>query len=245
MSSNKAKVDILIECFYMSLGVREGHPMLTFRWPLTPMPPPAIGETYNGVTFNLGSTNTILVRDDGKNILIDPGILQLGRYGCLPKRLAEFGLKPADIDLVINTHCHYDHTEANYLFRGKPLQIHDKEYEYAVELYWPEWRTAFIDILNVEKFKGDKQVTRNVRLIETVGHTPGSVSVLVDTDEGLVACIGDAAIVKEDYLEFRVPSVVTKNISGATAVESLKKVAAYQPVLVIPGHDTAFKPKKT
>jgi hypothetical protein len=57
-----------------------------------------------------------------------------------------------------------------------------------------------------------------------------------------VACIGDAAIVKEDYLEFREPMVVTKNISGTTAVDSLKKVAAYKPVLVIPGHDTAFRP---
>ena len=84
MSNDKARVDILFECFYMSLGVREGHPMLTFRWPLTPMPSPAIGHTYNGVTFNIGSTNTILIRDGGKNILIDPGIIQLGRGGILP-----------------------------------------------------------------------------------------------------------------------------------------------------------------
>jgi glyoxylase-like metal-dependent hydrolase (beta-lactamase superfamily II) len=242
MSSDKAKVDILIECFYMSLGVREGHPMLTIRWPLTPMPPPEIGQTYNGITFNLGSTNTILVRDEGKNILIDPGIIQLGRYGCLPKRLAEFGLKPADIDIVVNTHCHYDHTEANYMWRGKPLIIHEKEYDYSAEFYWPEWRIAFIDILEVHKFKGEKKLTNNTRLIETFGHTPGSVSLLVETCEGLVACIGDAAIVKEDYLEFREPSVVTKNISGVIAVESLKKIAAYKPVLVIPGHDTAFRP---
>ena len=64
----------------------------------------------------------------------------------------------------------------------------------------------------------------------------------METGEGLVACIGDAAIVKEDYLEFREPMVVTKNISGAIAIESLKKVAAYKPILVIPGHDTAFRP---
>ena len=242
MSSEKAKVDVLFECFYMSLGVREGHPMLTLRWPLTPMPPPAIGQTYNGVTFNLGSTNTILIRDDCKNILVDPGIIQLGRYGCLPKRLAEFGLKPADIDIVINTHCHYDHTESNYMWRGKTLFIHEAEYDYAAELYWPEWRNAFIDILDVQKFSGEKKITKNVRLIETFGHTQGSISALVETTEGLVACIGDAAIVKEDYLELRMPSVVTKNISGATAVESLKKIAGYKPVLVIPGHDTAFKP---
>jgi hypothetical protein len=53
-------VDVLFECFYMSFGVREEHPMLTFRWPLTPMPPPAIGQTFSGVTFNLTSTNIIL-----------------------------------------------------------------------------------------------------------------------------------------------------------------------------------------
>ena len=54
----------------MSLGVREGHPILTFRWPLTPTPPPVIGQTYNGITFKLTSTNTLLLRDGGKNIII-------------------------------------------------------------------------------------------------------------------------------------------------------------------------------
>jgi glyoxylase-like metal-dependent hydrolase (beta-lactamase superfamily II) len=245
MSTDKARVDILLECFYLSFGVYKGHPMLTFRWPLTPMPPQEIAETYKDYTFNFGSTNTVLIRDEGKNVLIDPGILQLGRYGLLPKRLAEFNLKLEDIDIIINTHCHYDHIEANYLWRGKPLLIHEKEYEYAVESYWPEWRNAFIDIMDVQKFTGEKKLTKNIRIIETAGHTPGSISALVETPEGLVACIGDAAIVKEDYLEFREPSVVTKNINGATAVESLKKIASYKPVLVIPGHDTAFRTQKT
>jgi hypothetical protein len=57
-----------------------------------------------------------------------------------------------------------------------------------------------------------------------------------------VACIGDAAIVKEDYLEFRAPSVVTKNISPDVSIASLKRVAALKPVLVVPGHDAAFAP---
>ena len=94
----------------------------------------------------------------------------------------------------------------------------------------------------MKKFVGEKKVTKNLRLIETFGHTSGSIFALVETDEGFVACIGDAAIVKEDHLEFKEPMVVTKNISGETAVESLKKVASYNPLLVIPGHDTAFRP---
>jgi glyoxylase-like metal-dependent hydrolase (beta-lactamase superfamily II) len=242
MVSDKAMVDVLFHCFYMQLGVTQGHPVLSFRWPLTPMPEPEVGEVYGGLTFNLGSTNTVLIRDGGLNIVVDPGIIQLGRYGAFPKRLAEFGLKPADIDVVVNTHCHYDHVEANYLFRGKPLIIHERELEYCGQLYWPEYADAFMGIMEVEAVSGPKELTKNVRVIETTGHTPGSISVIAETAEGTVACIGDAAIVKEDLLLLRPPSVVTKNIAPEVSVASLKRIADLKPVLVIPGHDAPFSP---
>jgi len=242
MVSSSAEVEILFHCFYMQLGVKGGHPILSVRWPLTPMPEPEIGEAYRGLTFNLGSTNTVLIRDEGVKILVDPGILQLGRYGALQSRLAELGLKPSDIDMVVNTHCHYDHIEANYLFRGKPLIIHEKEIEYCRQLYWPEFTEAFIGVMNVEAVTGPKQLTKNVRVIETTGHTPGSISVIAETDKGPIACIGDAAIVKEDLLLLRPPSVVTKNIAPEVSVNSLKRIAALKPILVIPGHDAPFTP---
>ena len=84
--------------------------------------------------------------------------------------------------------------------------------------------------------------TKNVKIIETLGHTPGSITALVETGEGLLALIGDAAIVKEDLLELRAPSVVTKNIQAEVAVNSLRKIRGLNPVLVIPGHDAPFSP---
>lgn len=242
MVSEKAKVDILFHCIYLQFGVTEGHPVLSFRWALTPQPKPEVGKVYGGLTFNIGSTNTVLIRDEGKNIIVDPGILQLGRYGAFPKRLAEFGLTHNDINIVVNTHCHYDHIEANYLFKGKTLIVHEKELEYCKKLYWPEFAEAFMGIMNVDAISGQRQITKSVQVIETLGHTPGSISVIADTDNGLVACIGDAAIVKEDFLELRAPSVVTKNIAPEVSIESLKKVADMNPVLVIPGHDAPFNP---
>ena len=238
----KAKVDILFQCIYLQYGVKDGYPILGFRWPLTPQPEPQIGQVFEGKTFNIGSTNVILIRDNGKNIIVDPGILQIGRYGAFPKRLAEFGLKPEDIDIVVNTHCHYDHIEGNYLFRGKRLVVHEKEFDYCKKLYWPEFAEAFMGIMDIDAVSGDKQITESVRVMETTGHTPGSITVLVDTDEGLVACVGDAVIVKEDLLQLKAPQVVTKNTSVETSIESLKKIAALKPVLVIPGHDAPFKP---
>ncbi len=243
MVAGKAEVDILFHCFYMPLGVTGGHPVLSIRWPLTPMPEPEIAEIFETLTFNLGSTNTVLIRDGGMNIVVDPGILQLGRYGAFQKRLAEFGLEPGDIDMVVNTHCHYDHIESNYLFRGKPLVVHEKEIEYCSNLYWPEFTEAFMGIMEIDAVSGEKKLSENVRVIETLGHTPGSISVLAETGEGLVACIGDAAIVREDLLEFRVPSVVTKNIAPEVSVNSLKRIAALNPFMVVPGHDAPFDPK--
>jgi len=240
--ASKAEVDVLFHCFYMQMGVEGGHPILSVRWPLTPMPEPEVGEVYGGLTFNLGSTNTVLVRDEGLNIIVDPGIIQLGRYGAFTKRLSEFDLKPGDIDVVVNTHCHYDHVESNYLFRGKPLVIHERELEYCRQLYWPEFANAFLGIMKVDTISGPKRLSEHVRVIETFGHTPGSISVLAEAEEGLVACIGDAAIVREDYTELRAPSVVTVNIAPEISVASLKRVVAFAPVLVIPGHDAPFRP---
>lgn len=243
MVSEKAEVDVLFHCFYMQMGVTKGYPVLSLRWPLTPMHEPEVGEVYGGLTFNLGSTNTVLVRDEGLNIVVDPGIIQLGRYGAFPKRLAEFGLTVGDIDMVVNTHCHYDHVEANYLFRGKPLVVHEKELEYCRQLYWPEYADAFMGIMELDAISGDKKLTQNVKVIETTGHTPGSISVIAETADGTVACIGDAAIVKEDLLQLRAPSVVTKNIAPEVSIASLKRIADLDPVLVIPGHDAPFSPR--
>jgi len=243
MVAGKAEVVILFHCFYMPLGVTGGHPILSIRWPLTPMPEPEVAEIFETRTFNLGSTNTVLIRDGGLNIVVDPGILQLGRYGVFQKRLAELGLETGDIDMVVNTHCHYDHIESNYLFRGKPLVVHEKEIEYCNNLYWPEFTEAFMGIMEIDAVSGEKKLSENVRVIETLGHTPGSISVLAETGEGLVACIGDAAIVREDLLEFRVPSVVTKNIAPEVSVNSLKRIAALEPFMVIPGHDAPFDPR--
>lgn len=242
MKMSKAKVDILVHCFYHRMGLHKGHPVLSVRWPISSMPKDTVNEVYGGNVFSLGSTNTVLIRDEGMNIILDPGILQLGRYGSLKKRLEEFNLTPDDIDLVINSHCHYDHVEANYMFRGKPLIIHEKEWEYTDKLYWPEWREAFLGIMDIKSVKGDHKITENIRIIETVGHTPGSITTLVETDEGLVALVGDAIIVKEDLLELRPPSVVTKNIEAEVAVNSLKKIRSLNPVLVVPGHDAPFSP---
>mgnify|MGYP003964642829 CR=1 FL=1 len=118
----------------------------------------------------------------------------------------------------------------------------EKELEYCRKLYWPEFADAFMGIVDVDAINRAKQLTKSVKGIETLGHTPSSITVLAETDERLVACVGDAVIVKEDVLELKVPQMVTQNTSEETSIESLERFTSLTPVLVIPGHDASFKP---
>ena len=78
----------------------------------------AVGITSpdDPVPFNFG---TFLVRGDGHHTLVDTGYGPPGREmgvpggGELPRRLADLGVSPDDIDIVIHTHLHMDHTGWN------------------------------------------------------------------------------------------------------------------------------------
>ena len=85
-----------------------------------------------------------------------------------------------------------------------------------------------------ERVSGTFQLTDDVKLIETPGHTPGSMSVIVDTSLGTVAIIGDLAIRRQDYIEKRTPIYVRDR---KAIMESHEKITKLNPVAVIPGHD--------
>src|SRR5947209_6465200 len=54
-----------------------------------------------------------LIRTSGRTVLVDAGIGPVDSPvfvgGGLPDGLAEQGVRPADVDLVVCTHCHVDH----------------------------------------------------------------------------------------------------------------------------------------
>ena len=54
------------------------------------------------------SINAFLVQTGGKNVLIDTG-LGVKPGGELVRSLAHLGLSPADIDVILITHLHFDH----------------------------------------------------------------------------------------------------------------------------------------
>ena len=116
----------------------------------------------------------------------------------LVERLAALGLAPGDIGRVILTHAHWDHAFNLSYFPNAEVILHRDEYDYTRQPHRDDWATpAFVaDILRRAKsvtsvIEGD-EIEPGVRIMATPGHSPGSMTVLVDAPEGTIGLCGDA-----------------------------------------------------
>jgi N-acyl homoserine lactone hydrolase len=101
----------------------------------------------------------------------------------------------ASIDVVINTHLHFDHCGGNHLFAGKPTYVQRTELDDARtedDYTIREW----VDAPGVEyvPVDGELELLSGVRLVPTPGHTRGSQVVVVETDGRSAVIAGDTAV---------------------------------------------------
>jgi glyoxylase-like metal-dependent hydrolase (beta-lactamase superfamily II) len=162
-----------------------------------------------------------VVRSGGTTVLVDAGVGNGKPRPDLPewdgletaflRRLADAGVVPEDVDLVVNTHLHFDHVGWNTTRvdgswaptfpRARYLITRD---EFA---YWrtePQCetrddRTGFVDSVRpvadadlLDLCAPDRALCDGVRLLDTAGHTPGHVSVLVESAGETAVITGDA-----------------------------------------------------
>jgi N-acyl homoserine lactone hydrolase len=106
---------------------------------------------------------------------------------------AEFDL--AGIDMVVNTHLHFDHCGGNHLFPGKPIYVQRRELEDARTLddyTIREWvEAAGAQYVPVD---GELELLPGLRLVPAPGHTPGSQVVVVETGGRPAVIGGDMAV---------------------------------------------------
>jgi N-acyl homoserine lactone hydrolase len=140
--------------------------------------------------------------------------------------LGDIDMSPADIDLVINTHLHFDHCGQNAVFSHAPCYVQRTEYERAQvesrELFdWFGFMNGRFELLD-----GDTEIVPGVRVITTPGHTSGHQSVLVAGPDGSVdALIGDAA-----YTTVQFGGTEASGGRGVPADEELPPGQAADPV---------------
>lgn len=162
--------------------------------------------------------NCLLVRDGTHTILVDTGIgdkiepkrretVYPGDYGRLLTGLAALGVRPTDIDIVVNTHLHFDHCGWNtaivhgaaiptfpnaryYIRRGEwEAATHPNERTRAT--YLAENLAPIAESDQVELVEAEVQVTPSVRLLPTPGHTEDHSAVVLSSQGETAVYMGD------------------------------------------------------
>jgi len=190
-----------------------------------------------------------VVTHSGGAILVDTGVGGPGdvlAYWRVVNRsvadaLAEIDLSPADIDLVVNTHLHFDHCGQNAVFKHAPCYVQRAELERArresPELCdWFGFMNASFELLD-----GDAEIAPGVSVIGTPGHTSGHQSVLVTSAAGdHDVLIGDAAYTAAQFSGppgAELPPGQASDLDAWHA--SLARIRAAEPARVHFCHDTA------
>jgi N-acyl homoserine lactone hydrolase len=144
---------------------------------------------------------------DGR-VLVDTGLTQLHPLVAdMDPRLHWFrrdDFDAATIDLVVNTHLHFDHCGGNHRFAGRPIYVQRRELDDAHtqgEYTIREW----VDASGVRyvPVDGELELLPGVRLVPAPGHTPGSQVVVVETGERPIVIAGDTAVWFRDLDEPR------------------------------------------
>jgi glyoxylase-like metal-dependent hydrolase (beta-lactamase superfamily II) len=196
--------------------------------------------------MNLGFlpvAHTVLIRDS-KCILVDPNNYHISGYGMLGRRLKELGADLNDIDVVVNTHCHHDHSAGNRLTRDKVLVVGEGELDEAETIYGSELVHAYFtgimrEVRTIGSDEGLVPLDEGVHVVRTPGHSSGSVCVLVEAQDGRWAIMGDTVMFREEYTERAWGHWYTAEQKEALNA-AVDLVAGWGPTIVVPGHDQAF-----
>jgi len=177
------------------MALHDGH----FDLPTGFLQRPDGAQAMDGETFHL-DVNCFLLQTGARNILVDTGAgAQLGpTVNKLRASLAAVGLTPADIDAVLCTHIHPDHTnglidaDKTPLFANAQIFVHQREVDFWLSedarTAAPETMRALYDWAleafapyagRIEPFTGG-EILPGIEALALPGHTPGHSGFHVD-----------------------------------------------------------------
>ncbi|MFS0780515.1 YtnP family quorum-quenching lactonase [Bacillus sp. 1P06AnD] len=162
-------------------------------------------------------TDPILIRQEGRNILLESGIgkgklsdKQKRNYGVekeseIDASLEKLGLTVDDIDTVIMTHLHFDHAcGLTALEDGKWVSVFKQAKIMVSEIEWNEmkkpnirskntyWRENWEPIQHqVVTFKDEMAISDHITMYHTGGHSDGHSVVVMKQGEDTLIHMGD------------------------------------------------------
>jgi len=208
--------------------------------------------------------NPLLFKGRNGWILVDSGIddkrgekhcdiYAINRRPSLAEGLKVVGVRPEDIEVVVNTHLHWDHAGGNTVRRDGKLvptfpnarylvqqqDLHDAlhPHERNRASYFPENFEPLIELDLFEKVSGFTELETGVKLVPLPGHTPGLQGVEVETEEGPFVFVADFI---PTAAHAPLPWIMAYDLEPMRTLETRRQHYprwAESKALISPGHD--------
>jgi len=160
-----------------------------------------------------------------KNVLIDTGIdasdyknyhpkfkdIAIDSIMTFEEALQSIHLTPEKIDIVIQTHLHFDHCHNTRKCVNAQILVQEDELNFAMDPVPFEgiYRKDLFTGLNIRVIKGDLELFPGIQLLLVPGHSAGGQAVCIQTEKGKVVISGLCGI-EENFFP-RSPSPMAGN----------------------------------
>src|SRR3989304_4093467 len=204
---------------------------------------------YMGQPYN-AALKPLLILTPKEKILVDTGAGELpekhrtlfnvkrNAEENLKAQLTHHGLTPDDIDIVVNTHLHFDHCGNNALFKNAKFIVQADEYRYAFEpdrFQQAAYLRELFDVkIDYELTQGERQIANDVFVVPTPGHSIGHQSVIIKTDNKDYVYCGDAAPTRENLERRNIPGIL---YCAHKALNSIDHLRTIKDAVYIYSHD--------
>lgn len=166
--------------------------------------------------------------------------------------LRKLGVESEDVQIIVNTHLHWDHCFHNDKFPNAKIYVQKREIQFAVcpiptqYVYYespqihltPSWVRAMD---RMEIIDGDLQLCEGIDVLLCPGHTPGFQCVLVNTTDGPFLITSDSTGVKEAWQDRQTAGLPTPSGIHVNLEEYYETIRRIYPLAdqehILPGHD--------
>lgn len=168
-------------------------------------------------------------------------------------RLKERGLEPKDLKAVVLSHLHHDHGDGLPDLIGPPIYVSQEHWdvykhpfeatmEGAVPNQWPK---GFVPTIlkptggPIGPWERSYPLTNDGKVVavDTPGHVPGHLSVIVFGDDATYFLGGDATY-EQELLDQEVTDGVNNNpLLAIESIKNIKEFARKGNVVLLPAHD--------
>jgi N-acyl homoserine lactone hydrolase len=168
--------------------------------------------------------------------------LRLSSEDHVERCLAAIGMAPRDIDLVVQSHLHFDHSGGLAWLTHAPILVQREELAFArnppvyQELIYVQ--ADFEMDLNWRELDGDHDVfgDGSVTVISTPGHTRGHQSLLVRLDGQTVFLLADAAYLIDKMRSRSLPGILWSPDAIIASWDRIEEIERSEHALLITTH---------